>query len=230
MVRGLCTVLLALALLVAGAAFAAPIDPLARTVIDVRDRADLDRGETALFPVRIANTGDRAITYDLSVTGTDDWATWRVDPDAQFTVQPRAEAVRYVRLETDGNAIGGTRIITLVIKSGSSSTETPLRVYVRAPVDAMPGWIPAFQSVLLLLLLLLTLFAVSIAARRMRRRQPIAPASKTASDRAERVEIVDLDAARASVPNAVSTKAPTSRRRSVAVERASIDERNETHY
>lgn len=229
MVRGLLVLSLALAL-IAATVYAAPMSAIESTSVDVRDRADLDRGETALFPVRIANDGSRTATYDLALTGTDGWATWRVDPDARFTLQPRSEIVRYVRLETDADAMGGTRTVTLAVTSGDDVIEIPLRVYVRAPQTVAQGWIPAFQSTLLFLLLLLTLFAVSIAARRMRRRGPSSPVAKPESGRTERVEVVDLEAARAPTPKATSVKAPASRRRTVAVERAPSDERHETHY
>jgi len=186
--------------------------PLDTTVIDVRDRADIDRGENALFPIRITNLGDEQATYSVRATDTEGWATWRVDPDATVSLTSGRDAILALTVETDDDALPGPRTVTVQVTSGQQTTEVPIAVYLRGPLRASP-WIAVLQTGLLLIFLLLLTVAVAISARRYRRRPR------------QRVEIVDLAAQEsAKVPLKTAPK-----RKRIAVERAEPGKR-ETHY
>ncbi len=217
-------VLLALALLLTGILGAQMASAAIDARIDVLDRADIDHGESALFPIHIENVGTRAATYDVSISGTDGWGTWRVDPRTSVTLAPGEETILYLHLDTDKHAQAGTRHVTVTVKSGSQSTSADIALYIRAPHrQGAPGWINALQGGLTLLLLALLILAILVAASRMRRRGR--------KQKGGRIEVVDIDGDDADAPvvTRVAAKKQTLRR-AVAIEPATERKRVKTNY
>ncbi len=216
-------VVLALALLLTAVLGAQTVSAALDARIDVLDRADIDRGESALFPIRIENVGTRAATYDISVSGTEGLGTWRIDPRTSVTLAPGDETLLYLHLNTDKHAQAGTRHVIVTVKSASQSTSADLALYIRAPhrQDA-PGWINALQGGLTLLLLALLVLAILIAASRMRRRGR--------KQKGGSIEVVDMDDGEAVAPVVARAPAKKQARRTIAVEPTTERKRIKTNY
>jgi|GEM_PF-1777080 len=143
--------------------------PLDNTIINVFNKIDLDRGESAIMPITLTNLGDSQERYDLTVDALDGWGSWRIDPAPQVTIVAGHRGEAYLYIQTESHTPAGAKQLMLTIMSGDQKTTVPITVYVRGVQPTGAGfWVFIMQWIVLILLVLLIVIAILIPMRIMR--------------------------------------------------------------
>jgi hypothetical protein len=140
---------------------------LDNTIINVFGQTTVDRGGSAIIPIKIVNLGDSQATYQMSVQDLDGYATWRIDPAQRMTLSAGTSSTANLYLQTEAGAQPGQRDVTLTVISGNQKTTIPVQVYIRAPAaEQKPPFAALFQILFIILLIALIVAALIIATRR----------------------------------------------------------------
>jgi len=123
---------------------------------------DVDQGKTATYNLRIANIGDAAKTFSISVEGAEGWATSKVSP-LDVTLSPESSQVVTVAITAANNALAGEH--NFVVKV--SSDDAVKSVSLTANVDENSGKVDALLiSVIVLAIVLVVLIAILVKTRK----------------------------------------------------------------
>jgi hypothetical protein len=153
---------------------------LDNTYLSTLTQQEVLAGESVIYPITITNTNDEAKSYRLGLVSVSDIGTYRIEPDASFSVPAGKSQTVYLHLQTEGFAAAGRRTLTLQLESDSKTEETRVNLRILKTVGEQGtgrNLNNIFQWVLIGLILLLVIVAVFVAFRNLRRgpREPRRP-------------------------------------------------------
>lgn len=123
---------------------------------------DIGQGETATYVLRVANLGDSAKTFSVSVDGTDGWATSQVSP-LVVTIAPDTSQTITVAVTVANNALIGKHELVANVKSDDAVKSIALTANVKEKtigIDAL------LISVIVLAVVLVILIAILVKTRK----------------------------------------------------------------
>lgn len=146
-----------------------PMTVLENTVIETFHDRDIDAGETTIIPIRVVNLNPNAVSYELRVDGMDNWATFRVDPDNEFTLPSGHDTTRYIAIETEEWEPLGENTIYLVVSTADEEESIPITLRVRQTVGRanIQKLRQAIEVTLILVLFVLLIVGLIIAYKKM---------------------------------------------------------------
>jgi len=93
-----------------------------RTVITVPNYQEITQGTSVVYPIMITNPMNTAKTYTITVSGTSNWASSRIDPGSVVVVSAGSSKTVYLYVSALANAEIGDKAFTLTIDSSDGDT------------------------------------------------------------------------------------------------------------
>jgi len=127
----------------------------------------VEQGKGAVYKVSFANLGADPETFTMDVTGTQGWATVRVDPSS-VTIGTDSTAEMYVYVSVNENTAIGTHFFTVNVKSNGDLVDS---VNMKTEVtgkssDGLSGFKNGLIVAGIILLIILIILGIVLAARR----------------------------------------------------------------
>lgn len=132
-----------------------------RSVITVPGSQELTPGTSIAYPVMIQNNNDVSKTYTLTVSGTADWATTRIDPSSVVIVPAGQSKTVYLYVSANQNAASGDKIMTLTVDSGTENKQIPLLAKIGKGAASTSNW-SSFRTALEIGLVILVIVLIII--------------------------------------------------------------------
>lgn len=126
-------------------------------VVPTAKTAEISQGKTAFYTLRIANLDSKSKTYEISVEGTNGWATYQLNP-LVLTLASESDQLVTVGITPVQNALVGEHAFIVKVKSDSAEKSIYLTADIKegtAKVDAMLVSVIVLAVVLLVLIVLL---------------------------------------------------------------------------
>ena len=131
-------------------------------VVSASNLQEIAQGETAVYTLRIANLGNSAETYSLSVEGTEGWATYQINP-LVITLSPESSQMITVSITAADNALIGEHGFTVKAKSENAEKKIPLTASVG---EKTVGFDAMLISVIVLAIVLVILIVLLVKTRK----------------------------------------------------------------
>lgn len=158
---------------VAGGICEAPESLFENTMIDTFFEQELDIGETTIFPFRILNLNNDAVTYHLRMEGFETWGSYRLDPDTTFTVASGHESMSFLTIELEDWAPLGQTQVTVVVSADGEEERFLINLFIREAVTANQyEQLKRALEVVLILLVFVLLIAGFIIAYKKANEEP----------------------------------------------------------
>lgn len=154
---------------VAGGQCQEPVTPMENTIVETFYDQELDVGTRTIIPIRIINLNDNAVSYELRLQNTQEYATYRIDPDRTFTLPAGADTTRYLALELEEWAPLGAQQAMLVVSANGYEERINMNFHVRKPLTQTRSeqLKQAIEITLILLLFALIVAAVILAYKKV---------------------------------------------------------------
>jgi hypothetical protein len=107
-----------------------------RTTISVPPSQDVQIGGSVVYPVMIVNDASVDKTYTVTISGTGNWATTKVDPSSVVIVPAKSTKTVLVSLSALEGAEVGQKVFTLSVESGKELKQIPLTATIAKPAQA----------------------------------------------------------------------------------------------
>ena len=118
----------------------------------------VEKGEGVIYKISIANLGTKTNSYSFQVSGTDGWATSRVDPSV-LSIAKDSTGEAYVYVSASDAAIAGTHVFNVkILANGNIIGEANLGAEVQKS-SAIGNW-TAIKYLLIVLFIVLVLVVV----------------------------------------------------------------------
>jgi uncharacterized membrane protein len=139
------------------------------TIVSVPNVQEISQGTSVVYPIMIKNAGGTSRTYALSVSGTSEWATTRMDPTSVIVVPAGQSKTVYLYVSTNKDAELGDKAFTLSIEDGTDTKSTPLvaKITKNANSDAS-GLRQALEIGIVILVVILIIVGLIIGFNKMR--------------------------------------------------------------
>jgi hypothetical protein len=106
-----------------------------RTTIHYLTSVSVSKGSYYPITFSIDNKGGSSKTYDYSVEGTENWASYYFEPNGPVTIDPNATRSVILNLMAKNDTYLGNRTITLIVKYGSDFNRIEMNVDVKEPTE-----------------------------------------------------------------------------------------------
>ncbi len=129
--------------------------------IEVDPVRDIIPGDRVYYRVQLTNHAQTTQTTRIGLTDVSSWATYRVDPNPQVTVQAGETKDVYIYLRADQQASPGTKYFDVTAQSPDAYQAATVKLAVLQPLDQQTTsnapWILLIAGILLVLAAILLL-------------------------------------------------------------------------
>jgi len=91
---------------------------IGNTFIDVMQIQDVYKGSEAVFPIKISNQEMTDKDYTVTVTGLDDWGSYRLEPGSLIIVPSQADRDMDLYVSANSNAAPGEKTFVVSVQNG----------------------------------------------------------------------------------------------------------------
>lgn len=125
---------------------------------------DVLRGGNVYYRVQVFNTDDQPHTVQVGLSDVGDWATYRVDPQPVFTIQPNEKQDAYIYLKVDDNAQPGVTYFDVTATYGQVQERAGVKIAVLQPLqtstaDQLKPYIIGLAVLLVLAAIIFVIYA-----------------------------------------------------------------------
>lgn len=140
-----------------------------KTVVTVPDTQSLVVGGAGVaYPVVIANMGNDAKSYVLTVQGVESWGTSRIDPVATIVVPAGETVTAFLYVSANENAVAGDKVFQLTINDGKESKQIPLTANVAEAEGNWDGLKTVLEVGLIVLVIILIVIGLIVGFNKLR--------------------------------------------------------------
>jgi hypothetical protein len=141
---------------------------IGNSFIDVMQIQDVYKGTEAVFPIKITNMEANDKEYIFSVTGMDDWGSYRINPGSLIIVPSGVEDIVDIYVGAIQDIAPGERVFVVSVQSGREVQRFLLIANVKetGAVDKTFLWIFTIRIILIGGLVLLILVALGIGIKK----------------------------------------------------------------
>lgn len=130
------------------------------TIVELLTKQQIDVGQKLTIPIKLTNMNENAESYKLSIEGVTGLGTYRIDPEAEFSIAAGHETTKYAYINLE-QVSAGKYPITLNINEES----IPITITIRQPITKSQNEIlKRALEVTIIIVLLALLIAGSIIA------------------------------------------------------------------
>jgi len=141
-----------------------------KTIITIPASQDVVKGTGGVvYPIMIANLGNSAKTYTISVSGVDAFGTVRIDPGNVIVVKSGETKTAYLYVTASDNAAAGEKAFIVSIATDKETQQIPLTAKVVEP--AVSSWSKMRKGLeigLVVLVVILLILGLIIGFRKLK--------------------------------------------------------------
>lgn len=144
-------------------------DETGKTMITVPESQTVNIGTSGIaYPVVISNAGNNDKSYQLSVTGIENWGTVRMEPASTVVVGAGKTQTVFVYVTANENAQPGDKVFKLIVNDGNEQKEIPLTANVVGKSSDWSGLKKVLEVSLIIVVIILLLIGLIIGFNKLR--------------------------------------------------------------
>jgi uncharacterized membrane protein len=144
-------------------------DETGKTMITVPESQSVAIGTTGVaYPVVIANMGNNAKSYQLSVSGIETWGTVRIDPASTVVVPAGKTQTVFLYVTANENAQPGDKVFKLIVNDGNEQKEIPLTASIVGKSNDWSGLKKVLEIGLIILVIILLIIGLIVGFNKLR--------------------------------------------------------------
>ncbi|MEM4397291.1 MAG: hypothetical protein QW757_01545 [Candidatus Woesearchaeota archaeon] len=155
-----------------------PVTQSEKTVITMPGKQDVLKGTAgAVYPVIITNNGVTDKAYQVSVTGLDTWATYRIEPSTLVLVKAGKTETAYLYVTAKQDATSGEKIFMVNVETSNDKKQIPLTANVvenqtQSPTMDLNNLRQGLIIGLIVLVVLLVILGLVVGFGKMKGKEP----------------------------------------------------------